>query len=364
MKENDKPSGHEMDSNQEKRKILTYAQAGVDIEEGDKFVQSIKQFVETTRRPEVLSGIGGFAGLCSIPSGYDEPVLVSGADGVGTKLKIAFASGRHDTVGIDLVAMCVNDVAVTGAEPLFFLDYFAAGKLERHIAQSVIEGIAVGCRQAGCALLGGETAEMPGFYPDGEYDLSGFCVGVVERKKILTGETIREGDVLIGAASSGLHSNGYSLARKVLFEELGYELDDSPRGLERPLWLELLEPTRIYGRAIRNAMKTGGLKAASHITGGGLVENPVRCLTEKPNLGLRLSRSAWPIPPIFEIISSAGVEEWEMYRTFNMGLGLVLFAERDNAVEITKALEKTGVSAWTIGEVIRSEKDGGRVILE
>lgn len=364
MNESDRPGKSGVDSSRREMKPLTYAQAGVDIEEGERLVRRIKPIVETTRRPEVLSGIGGFAGLCSVPSGYDEPVLVSGTDGVGTKLKIAFATGRHDTVGIDLVAMCANDVAVTGAEPLFFLDYFAAGKLERKTAESVITGIAAGCREAGCALLGGETAEMPGFYPDGEYDLSGFCVGVVERKKILTGETIREGDVLIGVASSGLHSNGFSLARKALFEELGHGLDDRPKGLERPLGLELLEPTRIYASTVRNALKVGGLKAASHITGGGLVENPVRCLPENENLALRLKRGTWLIPPIFKLISSAGVEEREMCRTFNMGLGLVLFAERDSVRGIIRALEKSGDHAWEVGEVIDAGKDGTRVILD
>jgi len=343
---------------------LTYRKAGVDIDEGNALIEKIKPFVEATSRPEVLSGIGGFAGLFSVPGGFSEPVLVSGTDGVGTKLKVAFSTGRHETVGIDLVAMCVNDVAVIGAEPLFFLDYFAAGKLDVSVAETVITGIAAGCRLAGCTLLGGETAEMPGFYPDGEYDLSGFCVGIVEKTKILTGEHIKEGDVLIGVASSGLHSNGFSLARKALFDELGYGFDDTPGQISRPLGMELQEPTRIYVKVLREAINIGGLKAASHITGGGLVENPVRCLPKNKELSIRLQRGSWPIPPIFQIISTAGVAEKEMYRTFNMGLGLVLFVDKNKAESMTRALNAAGELAWPVGEVVEDSKTPLKVFFD
>lgn len=331
---------------------LTYRSAGVDIDEGMAFVNNIKPLVEATKRQEVLEGLGGFAGLFAMPKGYQEPVLVSGTDGVGTKVKVAFATGHHDTVGIDLVAMCVNDIATTGAEPLFFLDYFASGKLDREVAEAVVSGIAGGCRLAGCSLVGGETAEMPGFYPDGEYDLSGFAVGVVEREKILTGKDIHAGDVLVGVASSGLHSNGFSLAREALFSELGYDYDDSPGDLERPLGRELLEPTRIYVRTLREALEVGGVKAAAHITGGGLLDNPVRPLPKDQSLGIKLRRGSWPVPAIFGLISAAGVNEWEMYRTFNMGLGLLLFVSQDKAQEVTKTLSRAGEAAWIVGEVV------------
>lgn len=343
---------------------LTYRKAGVDIDEGNALIQKIKPFVEQTRRQEVLSSIGGFAGLFSVPGGFSEPVLVSGTDGVGTKLKVAFSTERHDTVGIDLVAMCVNDVAVTGAEPLFFLDYFAAGKLDVSVAERVITGIAAGCRLSGCTLLGGETAEMPGFYPDGEYDLSGFCVGIVEKSKIITGELIKEGDVLIGVASSGLHSNGFSLARKALFDELGYGLDDTPGEISRPLGLELMEPTRIYVKVLREAINIGGLKAASHITGGGLVENPVRCLPKNKKLSVRLHRGSWPILPIFQTIATAGVAEEEMYRTFNMGLGLVLFVDKNKAKSMIRALNGAGELAWPVGEVVEDSKTPMKVFFD
>src|SRR5688572_4831370 len=265
---------------------LTYKDAGVDINAGDALVERIKPLARTTLRPEVVSGIGGFAGLCALPGRYREPLLVSGTDGVGTKLKTAFATGRHDTVGIDLVAMCVNDVACSGAEPLFFLDYFACGRLDVAIGEQVIAGIAEGCRQAGCALLGGETAELPGFYPDGEYDLAGFAVGVVERARVRDGRNLVRGDRLLAFASSGLHSNGHSLARKVVLETLGLGWDARPPALGGESVADaMLRPTRIYVKALR-ALEDGGVhwKGAAHITGGGLVENPPRFLPDGGDL--------------------------------------------------------------------------------
>jgi phosphoribosylformylglycinamidine cyclo-ligase len=331
----------------------TYRDAGVDIDAGASLIDKIKPLVEATRRPEVLSGLGGFAGLCALPVGYRDPILVSGTDGVGTKLKVAFETGVHDTVGIDLVAMCVNDVATSGAEILFFLDYLATGKLEPEVGERIISGVAAGCRLAGCALLGGETAEMPGFYPDGEYDLSGFAVGVVERKQILDGRDIQPGDVLIGVGASGLHANGYSLARKILFEVAELGLDDQPEGFTRPVGEELLVPTRIYVRTLRKALQVGGVKAAAHITGGGLIDNPARFLP--PQTGIVLHRGAWPVPPIFSFIQASGVAEWEMYRTFNMGLGLVLAVDRSQADEVAKTLRRQGEQVWRVGEIIARE---------
>jgi phosphoribosylformylglycinamidine cyclo-ligase len=336
-------------------KKLTYKDAGVDVEGGASLIERIGPLVKATERPEVISGVGGFAGLFSVPRGYDDPVLVSGTDGVGTKLKIAFAMGCHDTIGVDLVAMCVNDVATTGAEILFFLDYLATGKLDEGVATDIISGVAAGCRLAGCTLLGGETAEMPGFYGEGEYDLSGFAVGVVDRSKILDKKNVRPGDVLIGVASSGLHSNGYSLARKALLDVADLQLGFKPDGFERTLGEELLVPTRIYARSIRSAVEAGGVKAVAHITGGGLIENPARILP--PSTGIVLNRGSWPVPPIFPLIASTGVEEWEMHRTFNMGLGLVMAVEEAQAEEVTKALRENGEQAWRVGEVV--EKQNG-----
>jgi phosphoribosylformylglycinamidine cyclo-ligase len=323
---------------------ITYRDAGVDIDAGDELVERIKPHAARTLRKEVLGGLGGFGGLCAIPAGYREPVLVSGTDGVGTKLKVAFATGRHDTIGIDLVAMCVNDIAVTGAEPLFFLDYFASGKLDVNVGEQVISGIAEGCRQAGCALIGGETAELPGMYADGEYDLAGFAVGVVERAKILDGARIRPGDRVIGLASSGLHSNGYSLARKVLAP--------TPEGLAR--WADaLLQPTRIYVRALKAALQAGEVRGAAHITGGGLVENPPRILAD--GLVMRLFESRWPVPEIFTAIARAGVEPGELRRTFNVGLGMVIVAPPEEAEKIRLACEAAGEAAFEVGEIARGE---------
>jgi phosphoribosylformylglycinamidine cyclo-ligase len=308
---------------------LTYKDAGVDIDAGEALVERIKPLAKSTMRPEVLGGIGGFAALCRIPTGYREPILVSGTDGVGTKLKTALAANKHDTIGIDLVAMCVNDVLVTGAEPLFFLDYFATGALSVDIAASVISGIAEGCRQAKCALVGGETAELPGLYHGSDYDLAGFCVGVVERDQIRPRRELEAGDVVIGLPSAGLHSNGHSLARKVVLETLALPLDAKPSALAGQTVAEaLLAPTIIYADAFAR-IKPLAWKAAAHITGGGLVENPPRIFSDDA-LAVELDAKTWSVPPIFALIASAGVEPVEMRRTFNMGLGmLIVVAKRD-----------------------------------
>src|SRR6184192_4012167 len=282
--------------NDEDTRPLTYRDAGVDIDAGDELVERIKPHVKRTLRPEVIGGLGGFGGLCALPAGYKNPVLVSGTDGVGTKLKVAFLTGRHDTVGIDLVAMCVNDIAVIGAEPLFFLDYFATGKLALPKVESVLKGIAEGCRQAGCALIGGETAEMPSFYAEGEYDLAGFAVGVVDRAKIIDGPGLRPGDALVGLASTELHSNGYSLARRVLLEDGGLTVESRLSELDRPLGEVLLTPTRIYAKQILALAADYPIKGIAHITGGGLTENLPRILPA--DCQARVHRGAWPIPQI------------------------------------------------------------------
>jgi len=327
---------------------LTYKDAGVDIEAGEALVEEIKPLVESTRRPEVLGGIGGFAGLVRVPDGYREPILVSGTDGVGTKLKTALAVGRHDTVGIDLVAMCVNDVIVTGAEPLFFLDYYATAKLEVAVARDVVAGIAEGCRRAGCALVGGETAELPGMYAPGDYDLAGFCVGVVERSEIRDREQVTAGQVVLGIPSTGLHSNGHSLARKALLEVLGLGYDATPDELGgRTVGEALLEPTRIYVPDLR-ALGDAGVRfvAAAHITGGGLPGNVPRVLPD--SLAVRLDPSSWEVPAIFAIIAGAGVPEAEMRRTFNLGIGMVVVVDRDRADAAVAAIS----DARVIGEVV------------
>jgi phosphoribosylformylglycinamidine cyclo-ligase len=302
---------------------ITYKDAGVDIDAGNRLVDRIRPLARSTMRPEVMRGIGGFAALCRIPAGLTEPILVSGTDGVGTKLKTALATGRHDTVGVDLVAMCVNDVLVTGADPLFFLDYFAAGALDVDVAASVIGGIALGCRQAGCALVGGETAELPGLYAAHDYDLAGFCVGVVDRHLIRPRTDILRGDVVIGLPSSGLHSNGHSLARKVLLEVLALPFDARPDLLGGQSVADaLLTPTIIYADAFR-ALAEVPWKAAAHITGGGLAENPPRFLADEL-LAVELDPSTWEVPGVMRLIASAGVDAAEMRRTFNMGLGMVI----------------------------------------
>ena len=339
---------------------LTYRQAGVDIDAGDALVDRIARLARPTRIPEVISDVGGFAGLCAVPSGLHEPVLVSGTDGVGTKLKVAFATGVHDTVGIDLVAMCVNDVLTVGARPLFFLDYFGTGKLDVDVGEAVVRGIAEGCKQAGCALLGGETAELPGMYAAGEYDLAGFAVGVVERGKMLDGKQAKAGDALIGVASSGLHSNGYSLARRV-FEEMKLGMGDRVTELGATVGEALLTPTKIYAKAVRALLNAcgGELHGLSHITGGGLGGNLPRVLPD--GLGARVALGSYQRPAIFGVIARGGpVEEDEMRKTFNLGVGLVAVVAREGAERAIEALRASGEVAWVLGEVI----DVGEVAYE
>jgi phosphoribosylformylglycinamidine cyclo-ligase len=334
---------------------LTYKSAGVDIDAGNKFVEMIKPFVKSTFRPEVLTDIGGFGGLFGLKGGYKEPVLVSGTDGVGTKLRAAFMADRHDTVGIDLVAMSVNDILVTGAEPLFFLDYFACGKLEPERHSKVVSGIAEGCRQAGCALIGGETAEMPGFYAEGEYDLAGFAVGIAEKSKIIDGSKIRPGDVLVGLASSGLHSNGYSLARKVFFDAAGLKIDSYVPELNKTVADELLAPTRIYVKNVLALINDFGVKGLSHITGGGITENLPRVFPQ--GCRARIRRGSWEILPVFKFIREKGrIDEAEMLRDFNMGIGLIAVLGREEAEAFANAAAGLGEKAYIIGEITAGEK--------
>ncbi|MGQ0666324.1 MAG: phosphoribosylformylglycinamidine cyclo-ligase [Nitrospiraceae bacterium] len=338
--------------------MTTYRESGVDIDAGDEFVERIKPLVRSTFRPEVLTDLGGFGGLFGFQAGrYKEPVLVSGTDGVGTKLKIAFMMDKHDTVGIDLVAMCVNDIAVSGAEPLFFLDYFATGKLSVAKAQQVVKGIAEGCRQAGCALIGGETAEMPSMYPEGEYDLAGFAVGAVDRPKMIDGRGIVPGDAIIGLASTGLHSNGYSLARRVLFDQAKLTVASGMPELDRPLGDVLLTPTRIYARQILGLIEQFPIKGIAHITGGGITENLPRVFPK--GVRARVHRGSWSIPPIFSVMSQLGsVAQEEMYRVFNMGIGLILVVPADVTSTVLKQANASGEQGWLIGEIVASS-DGG-----
>jgi len=329
---------------------LSYRDAGVDIDAGDALVEAIKPFARRTLRPEVLAGIGGFGALCEIPKKYRQPVLVSGTDGVGTKLKLAFASGRHDTVGIDLVAMSVNDVLVQGAEPLFFLDYFATGKLDPNVAIDVIRGIARGCELAGCALIGGETAEMPGMYPEGEYDLAGFCVGVVERDRIIDGRSIRPGDVLLGLASSGAHSNGYSLIRRVL------ERAQPPAGLD------LLAATRIYVKSVLGLLERVPVKGLAHITGGGITGNVPRMLPQGTKAVIR--KSSWPRPQWCRWLQeSDNVAEEEMYRVFNCGIGLVLALAPEHREAGMAELQSAGETVYQIGAVEAGPAGEGQALM-
>jgi phosphoribosylformylglycinamidine cyclo-ligase len=321
-------------------KGLSYRDAGVDLDAGDALVEAIKPFARRTLRPEVLAGIGGFGALCKIPEKYRQPVLVSGTDGVGTKLKLAFELARHDTVGIDLVAMSVNDVLVQGAEPLFFLDYFACGKLELPVAAEVVKGIARGCEMSGCALIGGETAEMPGMYAEGEYDLAGFCVGVVEKDRILDGRSIAPGDAILGIASSGPHSNGYSLIRKIL--------ERDPRSP-----FDLLEPTRIYVKPVLRLLESVPVKGLAHITGGGLVGNVPRILPAGTKAVL--SKASWPRPPVFQWLQKAGnVAEDEMFRVFNCGIGMAVIVAASDAKAAADQLRKSGETVYEIGTVDKS----------
>ena len=330
---------------------VTYKDSGVDIAAGNSFVNLIKPLVKATSRPGVLADIGGFGGLFSLDTTkYKNPVLVSGTDGVGTKLKVAFMADRHDTVGIDLVAMCVNDIIVQGAEPLFFLDYLATGKLLPEKAAEIVKGIAEGCKQAGCALIGGETAEMPGFYSDGEYDVAGFTVGVVDRDKIIDGSTISVGNKLIGIASSGIHSNGYSLARTLIFDHMGLSINDEFPGSTVSVADVLLTPTRIYVRAILGLLKEFTINGIAHITGGGLLENVPRVLPK--GCQANIHTNSWELPNLFKILQKAGnVERDEMYRTFNMGIGMVLVVPESQTEEMIDRLKGLGESAWVIGEI-------------
>ena len=335
------------------QRSYSYRDAGVDIEAGDAFVERIKPLVKRTQRPEVLAGIGGFGSLVEIPAGYKRPVLVAGTDGVGTKLRLAIETGRHDTIGIDLVAMCVNDVVVQGAEPLFFLDYYATGALKIEDAARVVAGIAEGCAQAGAALVGGETAEMPGMYHGDDYDLAGFCVGVVEREAIIDGSKVRAGDALIGLSSSGPHSNGYSLIRRLL-SVAGATSSTQLEG--QPLFDRLLTPTRIYVKSLRQLMAALPVHGLAHITGGGLSDNIPRVLGE--GLAVRLQRKAWPHDPVFDWLERTGnITAREMYRTFNCGIGMVVIVAAGDTETALKLLRAAGEQAQLIGEVIPGSGD-------
>jgi phosphoribosylformylglycinamidine cyclo-ligase len=340
---------------------MDYRQAGVDVEAGRAFVRRIGEMVSSTHRPEVMGGIGGFSGLFQLPTGYREPVLVAGTDGVGTKLKLAHQCDRHDTVGIDLVAMCVNDVLTCGAEPLFFLDYLATGKLDEDQLAAVVAGITTGCKQAGCALLGGETAEMPGFYLPGEYDLAGFCVGLVEKSQMLDGARVQIGDVAIALPSSGIHSNGFSLVRKIV-EQAGLDLSESlPELGTASLGEILLTPTRIYVAPVLAALRAGlPIHGMAHITGGGLPENLPRCLGKGQSV--RVDPTSWAIPPLFTWLASAGsVARPEMFNTFNMGIGFVVLVPGDRADQTCRFFQTQGLAAWPLGEVVAGQ---GEVLME
>ncbi len=340
----------------DKKQGLTYAQAGVDIDAGNKAVELMKGHVKSTFRPEVLTELGGFGGLFALDiKKYKEPVLVSGTDGVGTKLRVAMMMGKHDTIGIDAVAMCANDILVQGAEPLFFLDYLAVGKLQPEMVADIVKGIANGCRQAGCALIGGETAEMPGFYAEDEYDVAGFVVGVADKSKIIDGSTIKPGDKLIGISSSGLHSNGYSLARKVLFDLEGYNVNTEIPELGRTVGEEILEPTRIYVKQIAPLIEQYQIKGMVHITGGGLTENIPRILPEGTKVVI--DKRSWEKKAIFTLLQEkGGISEAEMHRTFNMGVGFVLVVSNEEASAILADLKEQGEKAWLIGEVLAGNK--------
>ncbi len=330
---------------------VTYREAGVDIDAADDLVERIKPLARATRTAHVLEDVGGFAGLCALPSGIIDPVLVSGTDGVGTKLKVAFETGVHDTIGQDLVAMCVNDVVTTGAAPLFFLDYFACGKLDVRTGESIVRGIAQACSLAGCALLGGETAELPGMYPDGEYDLAGFAVGVVARSSLLGKERVRPGDAVLAVASSGLHSNGYSLARRVLLNEMKLPLERHLPELGSTVGEALLTPTRIYARAVAalRAACGEGLHSLCHVTGGGLPGNLPRVLPDGVVAAVRFDH---PRPAVFDIIERGGpVDTAEMLRTFNLGVGLVVVVDAAAVDSALQALSDAGETAWPMGEI-------------
>lgn len=341
---------------------LTYKDAGVDTKEGERAVSLMKEHVKKTFDENVLTDLGGFGGLYKLPvSGMKEPVLVSGTDGVGTKLKLAFLMDKHDTVGIDLVAMCVNDVLCQGARPLFFLDYIATGKVKAESIAEIVSGISEGCRQAGCALIGGETAEMPGFYGEGEYDMAGFSVGIADKERIITGEGISEGDVIIGLASSGIHSNGYSLVRRIFLADAGLDINQKVEELGLSLGEALLTPTRIYADAAR-AVEDVNIKGIVHITGGGFYENVPRILPD--GMAAEFEYGSWEILPIFKLIEEqGGIVKKEMFSTFNMGIGMMMVVSPDEADKAVKALSGAGENPKIIGTIVK-EGDAGKVVIK
>ncbi|MCW9709388.1 phosphoribosylformylglycinamidine cyclo-ligase [Avibacterium sp. 21-586] len=342
------------------KQSLSYKDAGVDINAGNALVEKIKADVKRTTRPEVIGGLGGFGALCALPSKYKEPILVSGTDGVGTKLRLAIDLNKHDTIGIDLVAMCVNDLVVQGAEPLFFLDYYATGKLDVDVAASVIKGIANGCEQSGCALVGGETAEMPGMYHQGDYDLAGFCVGVVEKSEIIDGSQVKVGDALIALGSSGAHSNGYSLIRKVI-ERSG--IDPASAELDgKPFADQVLAPTKIYVKSILQLIKHVPVHAISHLTGGGFWENIPRVLPH--NVKAVIDESSWQWPAIFNWLQEQGnIDRYEMYRTFNCGVGMIIALPQDYVQSALALLQQAGEKAWQIGRIERASEGEAQVVI-
>lgn len=337
-------------------KKLTYRDAGVDIDAGNLSVKLIKDSVKATYRPEVLGDLGGFGGLFAMSTKYKEPVLVSGTDGVGTKLRLAFILDKHDTIGQDAVAMCVNDILVQGAEPLFFLDYLAVGKLEPEQVADVVKGVANACKESGCALIGGETAEMAGFYAEGEYDIAGFAVGAVEKSKIITSEKVKAGDVILGLPSSGVHSNGYSLVRKIVFDVKGFKGDEYIDELGKTIGEELLTPTCLYPKSCLPLIEKFDIHGMVHVTGGGYYENIPRALPE--DMGAEIDATSWPVPPIFNLLKEWGNVDWhEMYRTFNMGIGMIIIASADEAEKIKADLQARNEAVYEIGKVTQGSHE-------
>ena len=337
-------------------KKLTYRDAGVDIDAGNLSVKLIKDSVKATYRPEVLGDLGGFGGLFAMSTKYKEPVLVSGTDGVGTKLRLAFMLNKHDTIGQDAVAMCVNDILVQGAEPLFFLDYLAVGKLEPEQVADVVKGVANACKESGCALIGGETAEMAGFYAEGEYDIAGFAVGAVEKSKIITSEKVKAGDVILGLPSSGVHSNGYSLVRKIVFDVKGFKGDEYIDELGKTIGEELLTPTRLYPKSCLPLIEKFDIHGMVHVTGGGYYENIPRALPE--DMGAEIDAEAWTVPPIFDLLKEWGkVDRHELYRTFNMGIGMIIIASADEAEKIKADLASRNETVYDIGKVTQGSHE-------
>lgn len=337
-------------------KKLTYRDAGVDIDAGNLSVKLIKDSVKATYRSEVLGDLGGFGGLFAMSTKYKEPVLVSGTDGVGTKLRLAFILDKHDTIGQDAVAMCVNDILVQGAEPLFFLDYLAVGKLEPEQVADVVKGVANACKESGCALIGGETAEMAGFYAEGEYDIAGFAVGAVEKSKIITSEKVKAGDVILGLPSSGVHSNGYSLVRKIVFDVKGFKGDEYIDELGKTIGEELLTPTRLYPKSCLPLIEKFDIHGMVHVTGGGYYENIPRALPE--DMGAEIDATSWPVPPIFNLLKEWGNVDWhEMYRTFNMGIGMIIIASAEEAEKIKADLQARNEAVYEIGKVTQGSHE-------